>query len=133
MADTTTTGTTPDAPAGSPIGWFEVGTDDPAGARDFYGGLFGWSFTAEGPYSIVTTGPGHPLQGGIQDTRADLPAGTPGTYAVFCVQVDDVAAACRRAEELGGKVTVGATQGPAGPEYALVADPAGNQVGIFKM
>lgn len=130
-ANTTTSGVSDTKAGSAPVAWFEIGTDDPAGARSFYGDLFGWTFTTEGPYSVITTGPGHPLQGGIQDTTAPLPPATPRTYAVACVQVDDVAATCTRAEELGGKVVVPATTVPTGLIYAHVTDPKGNHIGLF--
>lgn len=115
----------------APIGWFEIATDDPEAARQFYGAAFGWTFDIQGPYSIITTGPGDALQGGIQDTGVPLPSGTPSTYAVPCVQVADVAASCAAVEELGGKVMVPATEIPTGLTYAHVTDPAGNQIGLF--
>jgi predicted enzyme related to lactoylglutathione lyase len=115
----------------NPVAWFEIGTGDPEAARAFYGGAFGWTFVAEGAYLLISTGPDEPPTGGIQDTNAGLPAGTPPAYAVPCVQVADVAATCARVEELGGKVDVGATSPPAGPTYALVQDPAGNRIGLF--
>lgn len=125
------TNTNINAAPGSPVAWFEIGTDDPEVARTFYGQLFGWTYAIEGPYSIITTGTGHPLQGGIQDTGVTLPDGTPRTYAIPCVQVTDVGAACGRVAELGGKVVVGPTTTPAGLVYAHVHDPAGNHLGVF--
>jgi predicted enzyme related to lactoylglutathione lyase len=118
---------------GAPIGWFEIGTDDPATARAFYGSVLGWTFEphAEGTYWIVTTGEGHTLQGGIQDTRAPLPDGHPPTYAVPCALVPDVAAACAAAEANGGKTLVPATSPPGGLTYGMIADPAGNRIGVF--
>jgi len=116
---------------GAPVTWFEIGSDDPEAARKFYGELFGWSFAVEGPYSVITTGPDHPLQGGVQDTSVPLPDGTPRSYAVVCVQVDDVAATCARVEELGGKVMVPATTTPPGLVYGHVADPAGTHLGVY--
>jgi uncharacterized protein len=130
MTDTSTEHST--APAGgSPVTWFEIGTDDPAGARAFYGAVFGWTYEDLGTYSTVTTGDGHTLQGGIQDTTAPLPEGQPAAYAVPVVQVPDVAAACRRAEAAGGKVLVGATPTPMGLVYGMIADRAGNRVGVW--
>lgn len=120
---------TPQSLAGA-VTWFEVGTPDPEGARSFYSELFGWSFEQQGPYSIVTTGAGHQLMGGIQDTR-ETPPGTPSTYAVPCVQVADVAETCRRVEALGGKVLVPATPTPIGLVYAHIVDPTGGHVGIW--
>ena len=131
---TTQTATdTPAAPeaAGSPVGWFEIGTPDAAAARTFYGAVFGWSFAQDGPYSVVTTGPGQPLQGGIQDTTADLPPGQPSAYATPCVQVADVTATCETVAAEGGTVLVPATTIPTGLVYAFVTDPAGNRIGIF--
>jgi uncharacterized protein len=116
---------------GAPVTWFEIGSDDPLAARDFYGELFGWSFAVEGPYSVITTGPDHTLQGGVQDTSVPLPDGTPRSYAVICVQVADVAATCARVEELGGKIMVPATATPPGLVYAHVTDPAGTHIGIY--
>jgi predicted enzyme related to lactoylglutathione lyase len=124
------TNTTDTQKPGDPIGWFEIGTGDPEAARRFYGEAFGWSFEPQGPYSVITTGPGHAIQGGIQDTRA-VPEGTPMTYAVPYVLVADVAASCERVESLGGKVLVPATATPFGLVYAHVADPDGNHIGLF--
>lgn len=116
---------------GNPVGWFEIGTADPDGARRFYAEAFGWTFEVDGPYSIITTGPGQPLQGGIQDTGAGLPEGTPARYAVPCVLVPDTAAVCERVVSLGGRVIVPATPTPMGLTYAHVADPDGNHLGLF--
>jgi predicted enzyme related to lactoylglutathione lyase len=131
-----TTQTAPDtatteAPTGDPIGWFEIGTPDAPGARAFYGTVFGWTFGEDGPYSLITTGAGHALQGGIQDTSTELPPGQPTTYAVPCVQVADVAATCEKVTAAGGTVVLAATKIPTGLVYGMVADPAGNRVGVF--
>ena len=80
---------------------------------------------------IITTGDGHPLQGGIQDTTIELPEGTPSLYGVFYVQVDDVEAACSKVFNLGGKVLVPATTIPTGLVYAHVSDPVGNHFALF--
>jgi uncharacterized protein len=122
---------TTDTTNSDPVGWFEIGTDDPGAARSFYGEAFGWTFDIQGPYSIITTGDGHPLQGGIQDTTIELPEGTPSFYGVFYVQVDDVEAACSKVFNLGGKVLVPATTIPTGLVYAHVSDPVGNHFALF--
>src|SRR3982750_1002475 len=40
--------------------WFDLATDDPAGARAFYGAVFGWRFRdvqgAPAPYTIIENG-----------------------------------------------------------------------------
>src|SRR5690606_8465640 len=49
MTETTApdTATTSTGPAPGTVAWFQIGTDDPAGAREFYGGLFGWGATPD--------------------------------------------------------------------------------------
>jgi predicted enzyme related to lactoylglutathione lyase len=111
------------------IGWFEIGTDDPAAAERFYGELFGWSFTDDDsglPYRIVTTPAPDSIRGGVFATGGQLP-----NYAVFCVVVPDTDEACRRAEAAGGKVLVPTQRTEAGLAFAHLLDPAGNQFGVF--
>jgi hypothetical protein len=111
------------------VGWFEVGTDDPAGAERFYGGLFGWQFSDDEspmPYRIVQTPAPDSIRGGIFDHGGASP-----NYAVFCVVVADVADSCRHAEELGGKVVVPPTGDPGGVVFAHLRDPSGNHFGVY--
>lgn len=117
----------------APVAWFEIGTDDPAAARAFYGGLFGWTFDVDGPYSMAKYAADGPPQGGIQDTSVELPDGTPRSYAVPYVLVPDVAAMCQDVEGRGGKVMVAATTVPTGLVYAHVTDPFGNHFGLYSL
>ena len=82
--------------------WVDLGTNDAAGAKAFYGGLLGWEFddlpTGErGTYSTCR------LRGravaGLYD-RAETPGW--GSY----ISVDDVDRATGRARELGAEVLV---------------------------
>ncbi|HET6954031.1 MAG TPA: VOC family protein [Acidimicrobiales bacterium] len=123
MTDTTAN------PDGAPVTWFEIGTDDPAGARSFYGPLLGWTFVEQGPYTMVVTAAGP--EGGIRDTDTPQPEGTPRTFSIPYAQVADVAATCAKVEELGGKVLVQATTTPDGLVYAHIVDPAGNDLGLW--
>ena len=116
---------------GNPVTWFEIGTDDPEAAMTFYGQVFGWTFETHDSYSMITTGPDHPLHGGINDTRA-AGSGTPTTYAVPYIQVEVVADACAAVEAAGGKVIVGPASTPEGLDFAHVADPAGNHIGLWR-
>ena len=112
------------------IGWFEIGTDDPAAAERFYGGLFGWTFADDAdsgmPYRVITTPAAGSLQGGVFPTGGKMP-----NYAVFYICVADVADTCRRAEAAGGKVLVPATTAADGLTFAQLLDPAGSQFGVF--
>ncbi len=107
------------------ISWFQIGTDQPAEAERFYGGLFGWTFTEAVPtYRFINT-PGGP-RGGIADTSGGGP-----NHAVFSVLVDDVDATCAAAEAAGGKVLIKRTAGE-GTRIAHLLDPAGNQFQVYE-
>ena len=111
------------------VGWVQVGTDDPATAKKFYGELFDWKFAADpnsgDAYQLISM-TGAPF-GGIADTGGKFP-----NHAVFMVIVDDVPASLEQAERLGGKVLVPATTTPNGLVFAHVQDPAGNEFGVYK-
>ena len=111
------------------IGWFEIGTDDPATAQRFYGEVFGWTVRHDGAtstdpaYRMISTGG---LPGGLFDTAGAMPG-----YAVFTVLVDDVVATCRRIEQAGGAVRRAPQVNPVGVTFAHVTDPAGNAFSVF--
>lgn len=114
------------------IGWFEIGTDDPAAAQRFYGDVFGWTL-AQDPtkspdpaYQIFTTGDPDGLRGALFATRGQLP-----NYAVFTVLVEDVESTCRQVEAAGGKVQRAPAVNPVGVTFAHLLDPAGNHFAVF--
>jgi predicted enzyme related to lactoylglutathione lyase len=120
-------------PALNGIGWFEIGTDDPAAAERFYGDVFGWTVShddtksTDPAYQILTTGDGEGMRGGLFATKGQMPG-----YAVFTVLVQDVEATCRRVEEAGGQVQRAPVVNPVGVTFAHLLDPAGNHFAVFK-
>jgi uncharacterized protein len=114
------------------IAWFEIGTDDPAGAERFYGEVFGWTVahddtkSTDPAYQILTTGGGKGLPGGLFATKGAMP-----NYAVFTVLVEDVAATCRQVEAAGGQVQRAPAVNPVGVTFAHLLDPAGNHFAVF--
>jgi predicted enzyme related to lactoylglutathione lyase len=115
------------------IAWFEVGTDDPAGAQKFYGEVFGWTFghdNGDAPgFQMVTAGDGPGLHaGGLFDTAGTLPG-----YAVFGVLVENVAETCQQVQAAGGSIRRAPQVTPAGITFAHLLDPAGNQFEVFTM
>jgi uncharacterized protein len=116
-------------PAPNTVAWFQIGTDEPAAAQEFYGGLFGWNIVpdpnSEGYDLISYAGTGRPA-GGITRT-----SGGAENHATFFVLVEDVAAVCARAEQLGGKVLNPPAKTPNGLAFAHLLDRSGNRFGVF--
>jgi predicted enzyme related to lactoylglutathione lyase len=112
------------------IGWVQVGTDDPEGAKRFYGNLLGWRFEPDpnggGAYDLITFPGGEAYGGGIAHTGGNAP-----NHAVFMAVVDNVADIIAEAERLGGKVLVPPTTTPTGLTFADLLDPSGNHFGVF--
>ncbi|MEH0974518.1 VOC family protein [Micromonospora sp. CPCC 205546] len=112
------------------VNWFEVGTDRPEETGRFYTDLFGWVFgeqgTPEASYRVTEPGPAGSIQGAVRDT-----GGTSPNYAIFYVQVADVADAVGRAEAAGGTVLVAPKSNDNGLTFAHLADPAGNHFGVY--
>jgi uncharacterized protein len=106
--------------------WVDLGTNDAAGAKAFYGGLFGWEFQdgatgEQGTYSTCR------LDGravaGLYD-QAERPGW--GSY----IDVEDADQATARARELGAEVLVEPFDTPGGGRVATVRDPAGAAVSL---
>jgi hypothetical protein len=109
------------------IGWFEVGTDNPAAAAKFYGDVFGWTIARPDPsYQILATGDADGIGGGLFDTKGERP-----NYAIFTIVVEDVEDTCRRVQQAGGKIEREPVTNQAGLSFAYVLDPAGNLFGVF--
>lgn len=106
------------------INYFEIGSPDPQASKAFYGSLFDWTIedpSGPAPYSMIDEG-----SGGLWDTSAQ--GGQ--SWAIFYVQVADVAAAIDRALHLGGAVVVPVTDNGT-IEFAHLTDPLGNRFGVW--
>ena len=112
--------------ASNTVAWFEIGAPDVDAAKAFYGPLFGWSFAADGPYTLITAPGAAGPSGGIFNTGGSIPP-----YAVFVVQVADVAATAAQAEQLGGKVVVAPNKLDDGMVVAYLTDPHGSMFALF--
>jgi predicted enzyme related to lactoylglutathione lyase len=110
----------------SPLIHFEVAGKDPAKLQSFYGDQFGWNVDANTPmnYGMVN------LSGDVGGGIGPAPEGQPG-HAMFYVGVEDVEAALKKAESLGGSRVFGPMDVPEGPTIGHFADPEGNVVGLF--
>lgn len=82
------------------LGYFTLNTGDIGKARAFYGALFGWTFDDEASKSTYAhVKDSDPPFGFVKSER---PASEPNLY----FRVDDIAAACARVTELGGKAAM---------------------------
>ena len=114
------------APGANSVSWFEIGAPDVDAAKAFYGPLFGWSFAPDGSYTVITAPGAERPSGGIFATGGNTPP-----YAVFVVQVDDVAVTAARSEELGGKTVVAPMTLEDGMVVAYLTDPHGAMFALF--
>ena len=93
-----------------PVVHAEIRSSDPDATRDFYGQLFGWTYTSpEGGfpgYAFVETG-----VNGALPTAIGPDQGGPDSV-LFFVGVQDVAGTLERAEQLGGRTVQPATEVP---------------------
>ena len=112
--------------ANNTVTWFEIGAPDVDAAKAFYGQLFGWSFAPDGAYTLITAQGAAGPSGGIFNTGGNIPP-----YAVFVVQVADVAATAARTEELGGKIVVAPMALEDGMVVAYLTDPNGSMFALF--
>jgi uncharacterized protein len=105
--------------------WVDVAHDDVDGARAFYGGLFGWTFTEDPLPRDVDGYLIAQLDGvdaaGVVGTRAHPGSSGWNTY----IAVDDLAAAGARVEASGGHVVTPASQAGMGGRSAACTDPYG--------
>jgi hypothetical protein len=107
---------------------FEVIGKDGKKLQEFYAGLFGWKIDANNPMNYGLVGPDDAGIGGGVASSMDGSAG----HLTFYVEVDDLAAALKKAESLGGKTTMPPMEVPGGPEIAMFTDPEGHLVGLSK-
>jgi predicted enzyme related to lactoylglutathione lyase len=107
--------------------WVDLGTTDVAGAKRFYGELFGWDsedVPAGGHTYTVFRLRGHDVAGMHQH-----PAGDDSGWD-SAVAVDDVDAATERARELGATVLHEPGEVPGVARSARIADPGGAVLGL---
>jgi predicted enzyme related to lactoylglutathione lyase len=114
--------------------YFEIQANDPKRAIDFYGAIFGWTFTrAEGLpveyWRIQTDGP----RGGLLQRPAQPPAPAQGTNAFVCsMEVGDFDATAKKITNAGGKVALPKFAVPGVCWQGYFLDTEANTFGIFQ-
>jgi predicted enzyme related to lactoylglutathione lyase len=119
----------PDVGSGR-VAWFDITTTDLAQAKEFYGKLFDWQFTAvKGTNQAAEIVAGGTPVGTIRVAEGKI---SPFNGVVY-VQVTDIQASCKKVSSLGGTVVPGFPFNLSDGTGAvgLVVDPAGHPIGLY--
>jgi predicted enzyme related to lactoylglutathione lyase len=110
--------------------WYDLITPDPEGAERFYCEIAGWGTqVSKGPQDYTMwENEGIPM-GGIVKTKTGM---GDHPYWLPYVSVDNVDETARLATTLGAKITSGPKDIPASGRYAVLEDPQGAAIAIFK-
>jgi len=111
--------------------WFDLLTSEPAKAVEFYCRLIGWKaqpFNAEYTMFVGSQGP---VGGAMKLPDQASKMGSPPLWTSN-VQVGDVDASVAEAKKLGARVYLAPTDIPNVGRYAVIADPQGASINVFK-
>jgi uncharacterized protein len=115
----------------NPFVHVELNTTDLDKAKDFYRRLFDWQLEdmemgPTGRYTMIQPGTG--TGGGM--LRHPNPGG-PSSWIAY-VEVEDVAAATKKAKSLGAQIMVDVTEIPEAGWMSIIVDPTGATLGLWK-
>ena len=109
--------------------WNELVSTDVAASKKFYSSLFGWStdaFMGGTDYTLFKQG--DTMVGGLMQ----CPKGGVPSHWLPYVTVDDVDASAAKAKSLGAQVVMEPFDVPTVGRIAVLLDPQGAAVGLFK-
>lgn len=112
----------------NPFLHIEIPTEDPNTSGTFYGDVFGWQIRTNTEHNYVTFESESGFRGGF--VGASEPTYKPNRLLVY-FPTDDINATLAEIEAHGGKTVVPKTEIPHVGAWAIFADPAGNEVGLF--
>ncbi len=111
--------------------WFELMTNDPEGAREFYTQLFGWGSKdmdmPSGKYTTMQVG--ETSVAGMMKIPDDA-GPMPPAWGCY-VTVKDVDATCARVTQLGGKVVMPVFEVPSVGRMSVIQDPQGAVLSVI--
>jgi predicted enzyme related to lactoylglutathione lyase len=115
----------------NPFVHVELNTTDVAQAKNFYGKLFDWKMEdmpmeGGGAYTLIKVGEG--TGGGLM--KHPIP-GAPSFWLSY-ILVDDIDASTKKVKALGGTVMKDKTEVPGMGWLAIIADPTGAHLGLWK-
>ena len=109
-----------------PVVYFEITARDPDALRAFYGAMFNWDI-GDGPIMSFSAGIGGPEPGPGGHIRQGEASGV-----TLYIQVRDLHSSLRKAESLGGTVTLERLDIPGGASLAGITDPEGNPITLVQ-
>jgi predicted enzyme related to lactoylglutathione lyase len=109
-----------------PVIHFEIGCHDAEKTRTFFKELFEWEISSPETGMMINSEGAKSIGGHI----VQLPEWPP--YVTVYVEVDDLEAYLKKADELGGKTLVPPVTIPGQGSFAWLAAPEGNIIGIWK-
>lgn len=120
--------------------WTEIASSDAAKCKEFYSEVFGWSFKESNAtdgafaYHEFSTGEDYPA-GGLYEISSEMlgDGPLPPPHFMSYVAVDDVDANAELAKKLGGTVIKEPMDIPNTGRFAIIQDPTGGMIAIFKM
>ena len=122
---------------------FEIHAIEPQRLIDYFGRLFGWTFTQFGdaPYWVISTGegsvgltePGYGINGGLTQRQGPTPEhGAPVNGSTFVVGVDgDIDDLYQQGLQLGGTTAVPLEDMQGVGRVGYLRDPDGNVLGLI--
>ena len=118
-------------PMNGTFAWYDLMTPDPAASKKFYTSVAGWGTQPFDKQYEMWTASGQPI-GGIAPINAEQrAAGIPPHWLAY-VNVDDVDASANKVRSLGGNVMHGPEDIPNVGRYAIIQDPQGAVLAIFR-
>jgi hypothetical protein len=115
--------------------WSELATSDPAAAKKFYAGLFGWQAedTPAGPDMVYTMLrlSGRDVGALFKQDKVEAEHGVPPHWNVY-IAVESADAVAARARELGGKVLMEPFDVMEHGRMAIVQDPTGATICLWQ-
>ncbi|MBI1853190.1 MAG: VOC family protein [Planctomycetes bacterium] len=114
---------------GKPVMQWQILSKNPDASSTFYSKLFDWKVNADNPlgYRMIDTGSKRGINGGIWPSPPDGHA-----FVQLFVEVDDMGATVTKATRLGAKVLIPPQTLPGGDELAILHDPEGIPLGIYR-
>ena len=112
--------------------WYDLATENPEGARAFYGAVFGWKFRdaneAAAPYTLIEND-GVKIGGMFKHTRP--PGGKVGARWLSMLSVNDAARAAQVVRKSGGQVVLAPANFKGRGVHAVFRDPQGAVFGVL--